>query len=1111
MKKTLAAILALVMVLSMLPAGLIMSSALTSGDYTYTVVNGQATVTKYTGASGNVVIPETLGGYPVTGIIGYKTGSAPFYIYRGIFYGCIAPTTVTVPATVTSIGDYAFKDCSKVTAVNIPGSVTTIGIQAFSSCKGLTNITIADSVTALGSKAFELCSALTVATIGNGVVSLTDSQFYKCTNLMSVAIGRGLTSFNTTSLDYCVKLAQITVDSQNNYFTAEDDVLFNKQKTTLFFCPAQKTGDYVIPDGVSIIDAFAFQSCTEVTGVNMPDSITTIGKYAFFGCSGLTTFNIGKNVSSIGIRALSYCNNLTQITVDGGNNYFAALNGVLFNRAKKTLIQYPGGIAGDYVIPDGVTTIARYAFQDCRKLSGVVIPSGVTFIGEQAFADCSGLTSIILPSGLNTMELYAFVDCTKLISAYFLGNAPTSVGSSIFGSCADGFTVYYLSDKTGFTSPTWKGYPTAVFSLTGEQTITFNANGGTGGTSVLMVPGSALTAPVVTRTGYAFAGWSPSVPPTVPDTDTTYTAQWTINNYTINFDANGGSAVATITQNYNTIVEKPEDPVKTGYTFEGWHSDAGLTSTVSWPYTLTNDVTFYAKWTYADADYSAVDAAILLAEATTLPASAANDPMYRPGGDMYIIGDFTNGGFYARSMFTSASLSALTNAVNAVVRGKNSSEQATVDGYAAAITAAYNNLVLASADYTALNALIAQAEGLDRDIYTEDSLNMLDAVVAEAYDAVAEAYKLPLQDIVDDKASALENALNSMEYVDADYSEVNLVWSTKPANLTQNYTPDSVANLMNYYNQEIIWDLKADQQAVVDGYADDLIALIAALVLKPADYTGVDNAIKAIPDNDGGLINVDYTYLYTIYNNSTVSNLANAVNAVVYGKPITEQAVVDGYAAAINSARIALIPLNADYTYLGIALNTPPAWPQSYYTEASYLAYTNELDDGWELYNNQNLNITQQYIINDQIYLIEQAYAALTLKDVTYTVKYQTVGGTTLAADVVKNATAAQWITETAVAVTGHTPVQATIQQRMTGTSSENIIIFTYTLPVPTKAGYVFAGWYQSPPSTFSYDYVLSNFIVANESDHTLYAKWSAPTYNLNFDPNGEAAVCILL
>jgi len=184
------------------------------------------------------------------------------------------------------------------------------------------------------------------------------------------------------------------------------------------------------------------------------------------------------------------------------------------------------------------------------------------------------------------------------------------------GSAVSSITQNYNTAVTAPANPTRTGYsftgwsPAVPSTMPANNTtcvaqrsvnsysITFDANGGTGGTGpTSMVYGSALSAPTVTRIGYTFSSWSPSVPSTVPAANTTYVAQWTINQYTVSFNSNGGSAVGSITQNYNTSVAEPAAPTKTGNNFAGWYSDAGLTSAVTWPYTLgAANVTFYAKW-----------------------------------------------------------------------------------------------------------------------------------------------------------------------------------------------------------------------------------------------------------------------------------------------------------------------------------------------------------------------------------------------------------------------------------------------------------------------------------------------------------------------------------
>ena len=158
MKKLLSMVLALVMVAAMIPA--VGVSAETEGNFTYTVSDGGAIITGF-GSSyeGDVVIPDTLGGYAVTEI-----GDNAFYEHTGI-------TSITIPEGVTSIGDYAFSWCTGLTSITIPDSVTSIGELAFNGCTGLTSITIPEGVTSIGDYAFAYCRGLTSIVVAEGNTS----------------------------------------------------------------------------------------------------------------------------------------------------------------------------------------------------------------------------------------------------------------------------------------------------------------------------------------------------------------------------------------------------------------------------------------------------------------------------------------------------------------------------------------------------------------------------------------------------------------------------------------------------------------------------------------------------------------------------------------------------------------------------------------------------------------------------------------------------------------------------------------------------------------------------------------------------------------------------
>ncbi len=139
-----------------------------------------------------------------------------------------------------------------------------------------------------------------------------------------------------------------------------------------------------------------------------------------------------------------------------------------------------------------------------------------------------------------------------------------------------------------------------------QYTITFNANGGSNVSAITQDYGSSVVKPAdPVKEGYTFSGWyydskltKPVIwPYTMSFTGATFYAKWTQKQYTVSFNSNEGTSVASITLDFNSIIAKPADPTKTGYTFSGWYYDSGLTSAVTWPYTLATNVTFYAKWT----------------------------------------------------------------------------------------------------------------------------------------------------------------------------------------------------------------------------------------------------------------------------------------------------------------------------------------------------------------------------------------------------------------------------------------------------------------------------------------------------------------------------------
>ena len=386
-KRILSMLLALVMLATLLPVGLI-DTAEAAATHSGTCGDN---VTWTLDASGTLTISGkgAMADYYIFSVPWYDTRSQvkTVIIKNGVtsigncaFDVCSSLTSATIPNSVTGIGNWAFYGCSSLTSATIPYSVTSIGEDAFNGCKSLTSVTIPNSVTSIANGAFSNCSSLTSVTIPDGVTSIGESALYGCSSLTNVTIPKSVTSIGDWAFSNCTSLtnvtipksvtrigfgafsgsnATITVASGNSEYCSVAGALYNKQKTTLFYPGMIKDGSFRIPNSVTTIAYSAFEGCSSLTSVTIPNSVTSIGWYAFRDCSSLTRITIPNSVTSIGEWVFGSCTSLTRVT-----------------------------------IPDNVTSIGRFAFYYCTSLTSVTIPDGVTRIGDSAFYDCSSLTDV---------------------------------------------------------------------------------------------------------------------------------------------------------------------------------------------------------------------------------------------------------------------------------------------------------------------------------------------------------------------------------------------------------------------------------------------------------------------------------------------------------------------------------------------------------------------------------------------------------------------------------------------------------------------------------------------------------------------------------------------
>ncbi|MDL2224291.1 leucine-rich repeat domain-containing protein [Bacteroidales bacterium OttesenSCG-928-M06] len=226
---------------------------------------------------------------------------------------------------------------SSIKSVAIGDGVVRIGNRAFSDCALLVSITMPNSVTTIGDYAFSYCSALVSIHLSNSLTIIGEWTFVGCNSLISIILPNSLITIGDGAFSYCASLASI-----------------------------------VIPNSVTTIGDHAFSSCTSFNSITIPNSITTVGKWAFVNCISLTS-----------------------ILVDANNSHYTSESGVLFDKKKEVLIQYPEGKKEkEYTVPNSVIKIGNSAFSNCVSLASITIPNSVISIEMDAFLSCSFLKEV---------------------------------------------------------------------------------------------------------------------------------------------------------------------------------------------------------------------------------------------------------------------------------------------------------------------------------------------------------------------------------------------------------------------------------------------------------------------------------------------------------------------------------------------------------------------------------------------------------------------------------------------------------------------------------------------------------------------------------------------
>ena len=415
---------------------------------------------------------------------------------------------MTIPNSVTSIGDYTFLGCSSITSMVVESGNTTydsrencnaiIETATNTLITGCQNTVIPNSVTSIGQTAFYCCYSLRSIALPNNITTIGDSAFFDCTSLMSVTIPGSVRLIGTNAFYNCTNIAKTHFLGDIEDWCNIEFERYSSNPITYshnLYINDQEINDVVIPNTIDSIKRYTFYRCASLTSVTLPDGITTIGERAFTSCTSLKSLTIPESVTFIADAAFALCESLETMYIHAITP--PILEGeILFTGSPISTCYIPCGTlaayessawasqVGEFIeegcptvqmcgddlyweYADGVLTIIgtgdMYDYADDKtgpapwydvrgSITTINMPNEMTKIGDYAFYKCTEVTSINMPTTLTAIGEKAFAQDTKLACEIILPASMTTIASRAFFNC-QAVTAFHLEATTPPTIP----------------------------------------------------------------------------------------------------------------------------------------------------------------------------------------------------------------------------------------------------------------------------------------------------------------------------------------------------------------------------------------------------------------------------------------------------------------------------------------------------------------------------------------------------------------------------------------------------------------------------------------------------------------------------------